>query len=288
MTQELVLERPQELRREAVHSSTLKTILVHVQNDENLDGRIEAALSLARGSSAHVSLLHATPIQAYVVPDSLGGVFVMNDVMKSIDEADAKLRSRVEAKMRGEDVSWDYQQSGGDVELALIDHAALADLVVVGRTSGRGDFILGDLLQRSRSPLFIPGGESAIVDPTGVAVIAWNGSYEAANAVRSSIGLLKIATSVRVIAEERSDGFPSTRLLEYLARQGISAELTIQQPQYRDDEFVAAALVEYARSCGAAYLVMGGYSHSRVREYVFGGVTRTLLKACPVSLVIAH
>jgi len=295
-TQEFVLDRPQELRRETAHSSTLKTILVHVQNDETLDRRIESALSLARAASGHVSLLHVTPIQAYVAFDSLGGVFVMNDVIKSIDEEEAKLRARVEAKLSGEDVTWDYEQYAGDVPSSIVGHAALADLVVIGRNPHHDDFagprtgLLGELLCSSRSPLFIPGDEPEIVDPAGLAVIAWDGSYEAANAVRSSLGLLKIATTVRVLtlAEEKSDGFPSTKLLEYLARQGISAELVIRQPQYADDEFVAAALVEYARASGAAYLVMGGYSHSRVREYVFGGVTRALLKSCPVSLLIAH
>ena len=47
-------------------------------------------------------------------------------------------------------------------------------------------------------------------------------------------------------------------------------------------------IVAQAQCLGAQYIVMGGYSHSRLGEYVFGGVTRTLLKDCPVALVIAH
>jgi nucleotide-binding universal stress UspA family protein len=296
ITQELTLERPQELRRELVKSSTLKTILVHVQDDGTLDSRIEAALSLARASSAHVSLLHVTPIQAYVAFDSLGGVFVMNDVMKAIDEQESSLRTRVEAKLQSEDVSWDYEQQTGDVVANIASHAVLADLVVVGRHRHRDDSdtpatsLLGDLLHSSRSPMFIPGDGADAVDPTGVALIAWDGSYEAANAVRSSIGLLKIAEAVRIVqvTEDKHESFPSTRLLEYLARQGISAELAIRHPPAHGNDVIAATLVEEARVCGASYLVMGGYSRSRVTEYVFGGVTRELLEACPTALVIAH
>ena len=56
----------------------------------------------------------------------------------------------------------------------------------------------------------------------------------------------------------------------------------------RDPKVVAATLVAHARGMRAAYIVMGGYSHNRIREVVFGGVTRSLLKECPVPLVIAH
>ena len=59
--------------------------------------RLEAALSLAWASSAHLSCVHATPIQAYVTSDSLGGIFVMNDVIRVLEEEDARLRSRSRA-----------------------------------------------------------------------------------------------------------------------------------------------------------------------------------------------
>lgn len=288
----------QALHTSQAPDSTLKTILLHVQDDATLDGRIENALALARTASAHLTCLHVTPIQAYVAFDSLGGVFVMNDVIRSIDEQAAKLRARLESKLRTEDVSWDYEQVTGDMATSLIRRAALADLIVVGRDPHREDFagaattLLGDLLYRSRTPLFIPGDSAASIDPSGLAVIAWDGSYEAADALRASIGLLKHAGAVRMVkvAEAKDEGFPHTQALEYLSRQGIHAELVVEQPPAggRDDDVVAAALVAHARACRAAYMVMGGYSHSRVREYVFGGVTRALLKNCPLPIVIAH
>lgn len=298
--QELVMEpttvslapvfRPQE--------STLKTVLLHMQDDASVDARMETALALARASSAHLSCVHITPIQAYVAFDSFGGVFVMNDVIRTIDEQATRLQSRVEEKFRSEDVSWDYEQCTGDLATTIVNRAALADLVVVGREPHRDDFaapatgLLGDLLYGARSPLFIPADGRAVVDPTGLALIAWDGSYEAANAVRSSVGLLKLASAVRIVkvAEVKNEGFPHTKVLEYLSRQGIKADYVTEQPpsEMQDDDVVTAALIAHARASGAAYLVMGGYSHSRVHEYVFGGVTRALLKSCPVPLVIAH
>ena len=121
-----------------------------------------------------------------------------------------------------------------------------------------------------------------------MALIAWNGSFEAANAVRSSIGLLKVASDVRVlqVEEEKDEAFPGTRLLEYLSRHGIHAELT--RATQKDDQPIAGSLMAYANAVNAAYMVMGGYSHSRIGEYVFGGVTRTLLSGSTVPLLIAH
>ena len=282
---------------ETVPATTLKTILVHIQDDSSLDQRVEAGLTLARAAGAHLSCLHVTPPQIYAATDHFGGIFAINDLTRALEEHAASLRARIEAKLGSEDVSWDYAQVTGDIATKVVAQAALADLVITGRTPHKDGVaapatgLLGEMLLRSRTPLFIGGDKSAIVDPTGAAVIAWDGSHEAANAVRSALGLLRLAMSVSVVqvAERTERGFPGTRLLEYLSRQGVHAELTIARASANGHgRDAAAALVAHARRAGAAYMVMGGYSHSRLGEYVFGGVTRTLLKECPVSLVIAH
>jgi nucleotide-binding universal stress UspA family protein len=145
---------------------------------------------------------------------------------------------------------------------------------------------LGALVCSTRTPLFIPGDARQSFDPFGSAIIAWNGSVEAANAVRASVGLLRIASDVRIVrySEAKDNAFPDTRLLEYLSRHGISAALDTRTA--RND--LARDLAEYAGGFAAEYLVMGGYSHSRAGEFIFGGVTRELLRACPISLVMAH
>lgn len=277
--------------------SAPKTILVHVQNDKTIDGRLESALSLARAYSAHLECLHVTPIQAYVAYDGFGGVFVMDKVMDALDEQEKALRTKIEAKLGNEDVSWNYQEVTGDIPNQLISHAALADLVVTGREPHRSDYVgstvglLGDLVSRSRTPLFIPGQGGSSFDPIGAALIAWDNSYEAANAVRSTIGMLKQASKVDVvrIEEEKDETFPSTRLLEYLSRHGIHAELTIEpvEEMRAVKEFVPDMLFARAHAANASYMVMGGYSHSRVGEYIFGGVTRSILSASPIAIVIA-
>jgi nucleotide-binding universal stress UspA family protein len=293
---ETTLTRTDTVIEQTVDASTVKTILVHIQNDETAKQRIAAAMSIARATSAHVTCLQVTPIEAYVAFEGFGGLFIMNDVIKSIDEDAARLRERVESELAGEDVSWDYIKLTGNVAMEIVSHAALADLVVAGREppnefGSPAITLLGDLLERLRTPLFLPG--TARVDPTGPAIVAWDGSYEAANAVRSSIGLLKLASSVRVLhltaSPEAIGTFPGTRLVDYLSRQGIHAELIVETlPGAGNDQFVAAGLISRARSLGDAYVVMGGYGRSRVREFLFGGVTRTMLSDSSVPVVIAR
>ncbi|HEU4498944.1 MAG TPA: universal stress protein [Sphingomicrobium sp.] len=276
----------------------VKTILLHVQNDKAIDQTLETALSLARACEAHLDCLHVTPIQAYVAFDSFGGVFVMSDVFKAIEEEESLLKERIQAELSKEDVSWDYIQTTGDVTSQLIGRAALADLIVTSRQPKRTDFqgsaiaMLGDLLHRSRTPLFVASDDGKVPDPTGSVLIAWNGSFEAANAVRSAIGLLKLASDVRIlrIDEQKDEAFPSTALLEYLSRHGIHAELSLAtaHPDAMDADFLSAHLNSEAERMKAAYVIMGGYSHSRVSEYMFGGLTRSMLAASSIPLFIAH
>jgi nucleotide-binding universal stress UspA family protein len=271
----------------------MRSILLHAENDASLDSRVQAALSLARATNGHVTCLHVTPLEAYMTFDSFGGVFVLESVIEALAVQESTLKARVEDQFRNEDVSWEYQKSTGSIPHTIMSYAALADVVVTGRSEQDGKRVpsatgrLGNLLVESRTPLLIPGLDGPSFDPLGKAMIAWNGCYEAANAVRGALGLLQLAESVEVVRveEEDSPSFPSTRLLEYLSRHDVHAELRVE-PMER--EYVAAAIVACAEESGTSHIVLGGYGHSRIGEYVYGGVTRSLLTSSPINLVMAH
>jgi len=276
----------------AARGSNVKSILFHVHENERLEQRLQVTLSMARACSAHLQLLNVVPVEAYTIVDTYGGTVISADIVEALEEQAEKLQTRLEERLRKEDVSWDYQRLTSSLPAELLANAALSDLVVIGREPRNPDFtrtvagITGSFVCHSRTPLFIPGNsETAGSDVTGTALIAWNGSFEAANAVRTCIGLLKLAADVRVIRyTEAKDGFPSTKLLEYLSRHDIHAELDERAP----GGDVAASLQAYAIASGASYILMGGYSHSRAGEFLLGGVTRDLLGECAVSLVMAH
>lgn len=288
----LVEQRPALNTVQESAAAPIKSILFVVHEDDGLETRLQAALSLARACSAHLQLLQVIPLEAYTVVDAYGGNFVSGEIVEALEEQAAKVRSGIEEHLNKEDVSWSYQVTTSATLPELLNNAAFADLVVIGRKpnwhefSRTGPGLLGALVCGTRAPLCIPGDERETFDPFGTAVIAWNGSIEGANAVRSAIGLLRMASSVRIVryVEDKDTAFPDTAVLEYLSRHGVHAEIESHLPKKE----IGADLVDFATRAGAEYIVMGGYSHSRAGEFLFGGVTRQLLRACPISLVMAH
>jgi nucleotide-binding universal stress UspA family protein len=123
--------------------------------------------------------------------------------------------------------------------------------------------------------------------PVGTACIAWDGSDEAAFALRCAARLLAGCRNVHVLTvlTEKPEGFPATDALRYLSRHGIEAELHELDRGSSIEETLAAT----ANRLDADLLVLGAYSHSRVREFLFGGVTRYFLedKGAP-PLLLAH
>jgi hypothetical protein len=272
--------------------SAVKSILFIVHEDDGLEARLQAALSLARACSAHLQLLQVIPVEAFTVADSYGSTFVSGEVMEVLQAQSDKLRTRIGGHLKNEDVSWSYEVTTSVIVPEVLKNASFADIVFIGRQPSFHEFtrtgpsILGEIVCATRTPLCIPGDRSGRFDPFGSALIAWNGSIECANAVRSTIGLLKMASKVRVVryTEGKELSLDDERLMEYLSRHGVHAEFDTHLPRIG----VPEDLIEYASKMGAEYVVMGGYSHSRAGEFLFGGVTRQLLHDCSVTLVMGH
>jgi len=275
----------------AASDSTIKTILLHIQNDANVEMRLQAGLALARATGAHLRCLHVTPMEAYVAMDGFGGIFVMDKLIARIDEEEEELRSSLRTRLNFEDVTWNYEQVTANTVAEIAWRSALSDLTIMarqppsGRSQAVGVSILGDVLMALRTPLLIPGDANEVFDPFSPAVIAWNGSYEAANAVRGALGLLKLSAGVRVVQFDDNPGSAPTGLLEFLSRHGVHAQFDHWTAQ---GDSIPSLLTEYASEKAASFIVMGAYGHARAGEFLFGGVTRSLLKGCPSALVLAH
>jgi nucleotide-binding universal stress UspA family protein len=276
-----------------VRRKDMKSILLHVQDDDGLESRLQAALSLARATSGHLACLHVTPINAYVAFDGFGGVFAMDGIMKALDVQEAAMRTKIEGHLAHEDVAWTYEQTTADPTYALVSHGALADVIVLGRprhnktSAYPAQAMFGDILKASRTPILVYPEDRKSFDPLGTAVVGWNGSFEAANALRAALPLLRQASAVHIVAidEAKDLDFPSLDASEYLSRHGIKTEL---HSETKGSHSVAAKLIATAETLDASYIVMGGYGHSRAREYWFGGVTRSVLEECPIPLILSR
>ncbi|MBB3764920.1 universal stress protein [Sphingomicrobium lutaoense] len=270
----------------------MTTILLDAQDDERIQAVTEAALAWTRATGGHLHCLQVSPYEAYVTSGGFGDLYGLGQLTKAIDERGEAFEKELREELGNEDVSWDYNRQTGHAITAIVHRAAMADLLVtsrhVHRAIGWSSALarLGEILTRSRTPVFIPGDDDHHVDPKGTAVIAWDGSYEIANTVRTSVPFLRLASDVKVVTvEEKEEEFPGTELLKYLSRHDVHAELHVEP---FDEDEVETVLLGHARLSENPYLVVGAYSHSRVGEYLFGGVTRSLLKSCPVGLVMSH
>lgn len=177
----------------------------------------------------------------------------------------------------------------GTAGQALAAEARTADLFVATRPYGDP----ADEVHMEVSVLFGSGRACLFVPPKGVApknfgtiLVAWNGSREAARAIAEAMPLLKAATQVVVVSiGEESEVEFGGDIARHLSRHGIAAVIgTIEASM----EGPGDALLGEARRIGADLLVMGGYGHSRFREWILGGATRHVLSSAEIPVFMAR
>lgn len=169
--------------------------------------------------------------------------------------------------------------------------ARVSDLTVLHRPDAETPLELRSVLEATllgagRPLLIMPPGGQVASDQT--IAIAWNGSTEAARAVAGALPFLDSARMVYVLTAEtwRTTGDVGLDLVAYLGWRGIAC-----QPRAvtaGDNEPVGAALVRTATEVGAELMVMGGYGRARLSELVLGGVTRHVLSAAELPLLLGH
>jgi nucleotide-binding universal stress UspA family protein len=268
----------------------MKTILVHVDSDDGQEARLQAAFDLARAFEGHVHCLQVTPYSAYAMGDTGMGAFPITALIDAIEAQRRDERTAIEARLRIEGLGWDWVSRDGDSAERLVEAARLADVVVLNSgpfaTGGGMRLALtGDVAIHSPAPVVAVSPTSRGIAVTGAALIAWDGSQEAAQAMRAALPMLKMAESVDIltVAEKASD-YRGREAAVWLARHGIRAEVIERTDDGGIEAVIRAVLIERR----SAWLVQGAYGHSRLRQTLFGGVTRGLLTDAPVPLLLGH
>jgi len=176
-------------------------------------------------------------------------------------------------------------------------HARYADLTIVGQLDPE------ELLPRPEYEIpervALESGQPVLVVPYAGSfasvgrriLIAWNGSPQAARAVRDALPLLKRAEKVMVLTlnpaglGKGEETRPGDRLLAHLRRHGIEAEShELTADHISAEDFILSRAVDE----GADLIVMGAYGHSRAREVVLGGATRGMFKHMTMPVLMSH
>lgn len=267
----------------------MKSIMVHAGGDAAFESRLQAGLDLARRFHGHVSLILPRPTQDYVAFDMFGGAHFIAEAFDAAETERGKLCARIDARLQAEDVPWDWQMFDGTTSDALINAARLADILVMSLdetgTSGPSRAWVSDVVTASRTPvLAIPASSKRLSFDR--AMIAYDGGFEAAHAIRAALPMLQAASHVRISEIEIvPEEFPVTDAATYLSRHDISAEIAVAA---KGDQSVEERLLAEANAWRPDFLVMGAYSHGRWRETLFGGVTRFMLGELGIPVLLAH
>mgnify|MGYP001209384252 CR=1 FL=1 len=266
----------------------MKNVFVLVHDDSGQEARLQAALDVVRAVGGHLSC-----IDVIQVPILVGDVYGFGGQAQLIElerDREAQNRARIEARLIREGVSWSWIDAIGDMAPTMTSLSDLADIIVLNRKLEAAQApdmqgITAAVMLGSHKPILAVPDSSRGCNLGGHAVVAWDGSTEAASALRAAVPLLRLAERVTIVeVEDGKVRAPATEAAVYLSRYDVHAEIA----GVSAGKSVDAVLNDQCRSLKADYLVMGGYGHTRVTEALFGGITRKLLTNCPVPLLLAH
>jgi len=286
---------------------TLRTILIPVDGTDESNRSLEQGLLLGRQMDSHIDALHVRSDPKDTVP-LLGegmSVAMIEDMMdiaekegvsrssrarQAFDAAVQKHSALVTETPAATGFSARWLEETGREDDAVAAHGRLADLIVAARPTETSDVstnltLNAALFETGRPVLVVPPKEPMEIGRK--IVISWNGSVQAARAVASAMPVLRAAESVTVFTVDsgRTSGDRAPELASYLVWHGISARMqTISGPS----STVGPKLMDDVHAEEADLLVMGAYTHSRMRQLILGGVTRHILENADLPVMMAH
>lgn len=287
----------------------MRSLLVPVTGIEADLTALTTALKIARDFSAHIDALHvrldAVDV-AVKTASGQGGPLVehlIQQLEQDAHERETRARRTFEDFCNRENVprvdmpgseqavspSAQWHVETGDEPGNVASHGMLADLIVCPRSPDNHfttRLILESALLNTGRPLLIPGAVGTDPEFTGGTVaIAWKPTPQAARAITAAMPLLARAKDVVVMTVEEEDSIrKADGLMRNLAWHGLRASTERLPLKGRDP---AKTLLDAADK-KASLLVMGGYGHSRIREWVFGGFTQQILADAPLPVFMAH
>jgi nucleotide-binding universal stress UspA family protein len=276
-----------------------KTIAAILGGENDTPQLIERMLPIIQAFGSHVTGIHAEPSPAAHVAVLAGDMVSIDErAIEAAAKRMSEVRRRFESFCTREGISHDWrglETFAGDSATASLSSIQAADLVVVQQPDpSRMDVLYTDLetllFESGRPVLILPYIETGPFDPKRAA-IGWKASKESARAVFDALPLLHRTTEVEIIvvdakpSEERSAEMAAGDIAAALSRHGIPVVISNQKSAGLP---VGDLIANIVSDTGKDLLVMGAYSHSPIRELLFGGVTRTLLKTMTVPVLMSH
>ncbi len=271
----------------------LRDIVVVLDDSTQSEVRLTTAIALARQHEAFLTGLCPLDMlrPVAVAARTVGGPGTNNNLADILERVEADFQDRLRlANLHGE-----WQAVPDTASEAFVRHTRQTDLIVLGQVNPEhpppaGRHMLEDVLLNAGRPILaVPYAGRFETLGTHI-LVGWNGSREATRALHDALPFLTKAVAVTLLdafpaSGETPDDAGITGIARYLGHHGIEAKI-VRLPL--DGVSAADALLSYTTDIDADLLVAGGYGHSRLRELVFGGVTRGLLQHLTVPILMSH
>jgi nucleotide-binding universal stress UspA family protein len=283
---------------------SFEVLLSVLTGDEADQAILEAARSVALHFRSQIDVLHISE-DPHSLPYLDAGVSssVVSSMLAAVDAQIATRKARAKDTfsrwMKVADLQiaprW-IERKGTEQEISY--QGRFADLIIVGQPAESAENLTTALLSgvleaalfgTPRPVLLVPPGlKMALPVANGPIAIAWNGSLEADRAIGAAMPMLQGASRVAVIvgqeARRRTD-ISLHALTDYLARHGVEATVATSKVEPND---AGQYILEETKNAGASLLVMGAYTHSRLREFVLGGVTKHVCANADLPVLMTH
>ena len=278
---------------------TLRTLLVHINDKPQCKQQLTVAIRLALDFGARlvgiylVPTVELTPSLAALLPDDV--------VARRLEEtgaaqAQAEKLFRQAAQVAGL-TAIEWRAPSGDPVSAAVAHARCADLTVIGQPEADQPDVrfLEELAQTvalsAGRPTLITPYAGPVRSPGQRVLVAWDGGREASRAVGDALPVIARAKHVTITAIHRDQGesiadeAATSRLADYLHSHAIDA--TVDHSSVEDIS-IGEWLLSRSVDLSIDLIVMGAYAHTRLRELILGGVTRTMLRSMTVPVLMSH
>ncbi|MBK5571679.1 MAG: universal stress protein [Ensifer sp. SSB1] len=285
------------MEKPAQFCAETNTVLL-VADADNYESDLRAAVDLCVAGNVHLTVL----LMMLAAPVPLGDYAAMSVAWIEVRDGDTGRLGKAVMSARAtlETLGVSFEIHGSYPEEAWVEddvgeRARYADLTLVGTSllanrRLRSHVVEGALFNSARPVLLSGNRQSVTLSPKKI-LLAWNSTIEASRALREALEMMKSADIVNIVlidpkATQAANGEePGSDVATYLSRHGIKVTVDRLPSSGRE---VSEVLVQHAIDTAADLIVMGAYGHSRVRERVFGGVTKAMLNAPVVPVLMIH
>ncbi|MER9761505.1 universal stress protein [Mesorhizobium sp. M0138] len=269
-----------------------KTIVAILQNEQDAERVLDCAIPLADRFESHLIGIHA---EALPVPYTSATGFPDTEFLQvSADmnrERAEKLQALFVGRIENSGLSFEWrslESFSGDSALTGISSVRAADLIIAAQRETGGDTSadVDTLVYDAGRPVLVVPHEGPLVTTFKHVLLAWNGSKEAARAAFDALPFIIEAEKTDILVIDPPDTLDDNpeaagaEIAAALSRHGATVSVSVQKSGNASvDDVIQTRIAE----TGADLLVLGAYSHSWLRQLLFGGVTRTVLRSVPVA-----